>query len=211
MATKGPMSDAELIKAVLAHRAEGWTELVARYAPVVRAVARTVFDRYREPAGAADLDAVAVEAFGRLCGYDFQWLRSLEKPDLLAPSLRALTAWRALGLLRAKYHTFTCSLEAEVKLSGRQVASAMLARPPSARERAPHLTREDVDRLAADFMEGLGERQKRVLAFRYHDRKKYREISTVEGIPLASVGQILRHERDKFGAKLAEAAPEAGL
>ncbi len=211
MTDKAPGTDAEILKAVLAHRADGWSALVARHAPAARAVARTVFDRYREPFGAGDLDEVAVEVFQRLAADDFQWLRSIEKPDLLAPSIRALAAWRALGLLRAKYHTFTCSLEAEVELRGKTVASAVLARPPSARERAPHLTREEVDRLAAEFMGHLGERQKRVLTFRYHARKKYREIADAEGIPMTSVGQIVRHERDKFAAKLAEAAPEAGL
>jgi DNA-directed RNA polymerase specialized sigma24 family protein len=211
MADKTPTSDAEILKAILALRAEGWSALVATYAPVVRAVARTVFECYREPVGGADLDEVTTEVFQRLAGSDFQWLRSLDNPKLLAPSIRALAAWRALGLLRSKYHTFTCSLEAEVQIDGRVLASAILARPPSSRDRAPLLTREEVDRLAADFTASLGERQKRVLAFKYHAKRNYREIADAEGIPRASVGQILRHERDRFAAKLAEAAPEACL
>ncbi|HOX04926.1 MAG TPA: hypothetical protein PK280_00880 [Planctomycetota bacterium] len=211
MPDKAPTNDAEMLKAVLAHQSDGWSALVAAHAPAARAVARTVFDRYREPFSPGDLDEVAVEVFGRLAADDFQWLRSLERPGLLGPSIRALAAWRALGLLRAKYHTFTCSLEAEVQLGGKTIATAILARPPSARDRAPHLTREEVDRLAADFTEALGERQKRVLTFRYHAKKKYREIADAEGIPMASVGQILRHERDRFAEILAEAAPEAEL
>jgi len=205
------MSDAEIIKAILAHRAEGWTELVKQHGPAARAVARVVFERYREPAGAADLDEVVVEVFQRLADDDFQWFRALTKPELMAPSLRALAAWRALGLLRVKYRTFTCSLEAEVTLAGKPVATAMLARPPSDRERAPLLTREDVDRLIEEFVTGLGERQKRLIEFRYHARKNYREIAAAEGIPLPSVGQILRHERDKLAVNLAAAAPEAEL
>lgn len=211
MKDKAPGNDAEILKAILSHRAEGWSALVARHAPAARAVAHAIFDRYREPFGPGDLDEVAVEVFARLAADDFQWLRSLEKPELLAPSVRALAAWRSLGLLRAKYHTFTCSLEAEVEIGGKTVASAVLARPPSSRERAPHLTREEVDRLVAEFTEHLGERQKRVLTFHYHAKRKYREIADAEGIPMTSVGQIVRHERDKFAAILAEAAPEAKL
>lgn len=205
------MTDAEMLKSILNHQPEGWSALVATYAPVTRAVARTVFDRYREPAGSADLDEVAKEVFTRAAAEDFQWLRSIEKSEMLGPSLRAMAAYRALGVLRAKYHTFTCSLEAEVEVNGKKVATASLARPPSARERAPHLTREEVDRLAEEFAGALGERQKRVLTLHYHARKSYKDIAQTEGIPLASVGQILRHERDRFAAELAEAAPEAGL
>ena len=211
MADKTPTTDAEILKAILALRAEGWTALCAAYAPVVRAAVRLVFDRYREPVSSADLDEATTEVFKRLAEGDFQWLRSMPDAKLLGSSIRALAAWRALGLLRSKYHTFTCSLEAEVKVGGKPVASAILARPPSSRERAPLLTREEVDQLTTAYSEALGERQRRVLTLRYHDRKNYRDIADTEGIPMTSVGQILRHERDKFAAKLAEAAPEAGL
>jgi DNA-directed RNA polymerase specialized sigma24 family protein len=205
------MTDAAIITAILEMKAEGWTELVGRHGPAARAVARVVFERYREPVSESDLDEIAAEIFQRLCADRFQWIASLSGPDRLAPSIRALAAWRTLALLRTKYRTFTCSLESEARMDGHTVATAVLARPPSDRERAPLITREEAGRLIGDFMKHVGDREKRILAERYREGKDYAGISEEEGVPLASVAQILHAERLRLAAQLAEAVPEAGL
>ena len=205
------MTDTDTLKAIFEHRPTGWTDLVRRYGPAVRAVVKLVFERYHEPAVAADLDEVVAEVFSRLAEKNFQWLRALAGPERLAPSLRALAAWRALGVLRVKYQAFTCSLEAEAKVGHVHVATAVLARPPSERERAPCLTREDIERVVAEFLKSVGDRQQNILQSHYRDGKRYADICAAEGIPLASVSQILRHERVKLAERLIAAAPESGL
>jgi RNA polymerase sigma factor (sigma-70 family) len=202
--------DTQVLTAVHEDDPQAWTQLIRRQAPAVRAVARLVFERYGEPVGEDDIDAVVLEVFERVAADRFQWLRSLSTSEMLGPSVRTLAAWRALGLLRTKYRVFTCSLESEVKLGSRHVATAVLARPPS-KERAPYLNREDVDRLMAEFLEDLGERPRRLLTKVYAFRKPYKEIAGRDGMPVTSVAQTLFEARKRLAEELAKAAPEAGL
>ncbi len=207
---KSTSRDAEILEGVFVYSPDGWRKLVERHGPNVRAVVRLVFDRYHEPVSDADVDEVVLEVFERMAADRFQWLRAMRSPAMLSPSVRALAAWRTLGLLRSKYRVFTCSLEAEAKLGGHHVATAVLARPPS-RERAPYMTREDVDRLMDDFLQKVGDRPARVLGSLYKFKKPYAEIAKKNGMPLASVAATVHEERKRFADRLAEAAPEAGL
>lgn len=195
---------------MLANEPDGWRRLVGRYGPIVRAVVRLVFDRYREPVGDEDVDEVTVEVFERVAADRFQWLGALRDASMLDPSVRALAAWRALGLLRARYRVFTCSLEAEARIGGHHVATAVLARPP-ARERAPLLTREEVDRLLERFLKEVGGRPGRILRALYAKGLSYDQVAKQESVPLANVAQTLLEERRRFAGILAKAAPEAGL
>jgi DNA-directed RNA polymerase specialized sigma24 family protein len=206
----GADRDAEVLRAVFANEADGWTRLLQGHAPAVRAVIRQVSERYGEPVGAEDVDEVTLEVFERVAADRFQWLKALRSADMLGPSLRALAAWRALGLLRAKYRAFTCSLESEVKLGKSHVATAVLARPPG-KERAPFLTREEVDRLAGEFLEARPGRRSRILEEIYSRSRSYAEIAEKEGMPVPSVAQAVYEERRSLGERLAKAAPEARL
>jgi DNA-directed RNA polymerase specialized sigma24 family protein len=211
--TKGKSAgrDAGILEALFANDPEAWGTLVARHAPAVRAVVRLVFDRYHEPVSEDDIDEVVVEVFERVASDRFQWLRALRSPAMVDPSIRTLAGWRTLGLLRSKYRVFTCSLEAEAKVGSHHVATAVLARPPSTKERAPYLTREDVDRLVGEFMEEIGKRPARLLKSVYAFGKSYGEVAERDGIPLASVAQTILEERKRLAEKLSAAAPEAGL
>jgi RNA polymerase sigma factor (sigma-70 family) len=202
--------DAALLDAILANEADAWGKLVERYAPAVRAVVRVVFGRYHEPVGETDIDEVVLEVFERVASDRFQWLRALRSAAMLEPSIRALAAWRTLGLLRSKYRVFTCSLEAEVRLGDHHVATAVLARPPD-RERAPYLTREDVERLIADFLAEIGDRPARILKSVYQSGKSYKQVAERDGMPVASVAQTVYEERKRLAARLVEAAPECEL
>lgn len=207
---KGKSREAEILEGLAEAAPDAWPRLVERYAPAVRAVVRLVFDRYHEPVGEADIDEVVLEVFERAAADRFQWLLALRSASLLEPSLRALAAWRTLGLLRSKYRVFTCSLEAEARMGKSHVATAVLARPP-AKERAPFLTREDVDRLVADFLKEIGQRPTRILASIYKFRRSYKEVAAKDGMPVASVAQTAFGERKRLADRLAEAAPEAKL
>jgi RNA polymerase sigma factor (sigma-70 family) len=198
------------LEALFADDPDAWRKLVERHAPAVRAVVRVVFDRYHEPVAEADIDEVVVEVFERVAADHFQWLSALRSAAMLDPSIRALAAWRTLGLLRAKYRTFTCSLESEAKIGKSHVATAVLARPPE-RERAPYLTREDVDRLIDEFMAEIGERPSRILKSIYAFKKSYQNVAERDGMPLASVAQTVYEERKRLAEKLSAAVPEAEL
>lgn len=202
--------DTQVLTAVHEDDPQAWSKLIRRQAPAVRAVVRLVFERYAEPVGEDDIDEVVLEVFERVAADRFQWLRSLSTSEMLGPSVRTLAAWRTLGLLRSKYRVFTCSLESEVKLGSRHVATAVLARPP-AKERAPYLNREDVDRLMSEFLEDLGERPRRLLTKVYSFRKPYQEVAARDGMPVTSVAQTLFEARKRLAEELAKAAPEAGL
>jgi DNA-directed RNA polymerase specialized sigma24 family protein len=206
----GSGRDAAIIQSVLANEPDGWARLLEAQAPAVRAAARLIFERYREPVTDEDLDEVTLEVFDRVAADHFQWLESLRSAEMIAPSLRALAAWRALGLLKAKYRVFTCSLEAEVKIGKSHTATAVLARPPG-KERAPFLSREDVDRLVAAFMGNTTGRPARVLDSLYEHGKSYADIAGKEGVPPPSVAQMVYEERRRLGERLAKAAPEARL
>ncbi len=202
--------DAEVLAAVFNYSPEGWTKLIERHGPAVRAVVRLVFDRYHEPVSDIDIDEVVLEVFERMAADRFQWLRAMHSPAMLSPSVRALAAWRTLGLLRSKYRVFTCSLESEAKLGGRHVATAVLARPPD-KDRAPYLTREDVDRLLDDLLKKVGDRPARILDSVYKSKRTYKAIAKKNGMPLASVAATIYEERNRLADALAAAAPEAEL
>ncbi len=202
--------DATVLDALYANEPDAWGKLVERHAPVVRAVVRVVFERYHEPVGETDIDEVVLEVFQRVASDHFQWLRALRSPAMLEPSLRALAAWRSLGLLRSKYRVFTCSLEAEVRLGDHHVATAVLARPPE-KERAPYLTREDVERLIVDFLAEIGARPARILKSVYRSGKSYKQVAERDAMPVASVAQTVYEERKRLATKLVEAAPECEL
>jgi len=206
----GSGRDAAIIQSVLANEPDGWSRLLDAHAPSVRAVIRLVFERYREPLAEEDLDEVTLEVFERVCADRFQWLESLRSAEMLAPSLRALAAWRALGLLKAKYRVFTCSLEAEVKIGKSHVATAVLARPPG-KERAPFMSREDIDRLVTAFMGNTTGRPARILDGLYVRGRSYADIAEREGIPPPSAAQMIYEERRRMGERLAKAVPEARL
>ncbi len=202
--------DAEVLDAVFSYSPEGWTKLIERHGPAVRAVVRLVFDRYHEPVSDTDIDEVVLEVFERMAADRFQWLRAMHSPAMLSPSVRALAAWRTLGLLRSKYRVFTCSLESEAELGGHHVATAVLARPPQ-EDRAPYLTREDVNRLLDDLLNKLGDRPKGILDGLYKFKKPYKHIAKKNGMPLASVAATIYEERNRLANSLAVAAPEAEL
>ena len=206
----GSGHDAAIIEAILANEPDGWGRLLHAHGAAVRAVIRLVFDRYGEPLADEDLDETTLEVFDRVAAGRFQWLESLRTAEMLAPSLRALAAWRALGLLKSKYRVFTCSLEAEVKIGKSHVATAVLARPPG-RERAPFMSREDVDRLLAAFMGNTTGRPVRILDGLYARGRSYADIAEREGVPAPSVAQMIFEERRRLGDSLAKAAPEAKL
>jgi DNA-directed RNA polymerase specialized sigma24 family protein len=208
--SRGSARDAGILQAIFANEPDAWRKFLDRYAPAVRTVVRLVFDRYHEPVAGEDVDEVVEEVFGRVAEDGFQWLAALRTPEMLDPSIRALAAWRTLGLLRAKYRVFTCSLESEAKIGGHHVATAILARPPD-KERAPYLVREEVDRMVEAFLEKIGARPARLLKSLYEFRKSYAEMAERDGMPLASVAQTMYEERKRFAERLAEAAPEAGL
>jgi len=202
--------DTKLLQGVEAASPESWPLLVDRYGPAVRAVVELVADRYREPVSTEDVDAVTAEVFEHAAADRFRWLRELTRPEMLGPSLRTLAAWRTLVLLRAKYRTFTCSLEGEAKVGKRHVATAVLAGPPES-EHAPRIDRAEVNGLVEKFVKDVGERPTQVLESVYRKRKPYQEIAEKQGIPLASVAQIIFDGRRQLAQMLAEAAPEAGL
>lgn len=204
------VGDAAILQSALERSAEAWTALLARYAPAARAVSRLVFERYREPVTAADLDEVTTEVFERVARDDFQWLRSLRGPEILGPSIRILAAWRALGQLRVRREAFTCALEVEVRFGNHHVATAVLARPP-AKERAPLIGREEADRLVADLTAKMGQRPTRILEAVYCDNRPYQAIAAKEGAPVVTVAQTLCEARRRLADALAQVAPEAEL
>ncbi len=207
---KGSGRDAAILEALFADDPDAWGKLVDRHAPAVRAVVRVVFKRYHEPVGESDIDEVVLEVFERVAQDHFQWVDALRSPAMLDPSIRALAAWRTLGLLRSKYRVFTCSLEAEAKIGKSHVATAVLARPPE-RERAPYLTREDVGRLITEFLGEIGSRPSRILKSVYEFGKSYKDVAERDGMPLPSVAQTVYEERKRLAEKLVEAAPECEL
>ena len=207
---KGSGRDGAILEALFANDPEAWGRLIERHAPSVRAVVRVVFERYHEPVGESDIDEVVLEVFERVARDRFQWLRALRSPAMLDPSIRALAAWRTLGLLRSKYRVFTCSLEAEAQVGKSHVATAVLARPPE-KERAPYLTREEVDRMITEFMEEIGTRPSSLLKSVYEFGKSYKQVAERDGMPVQSVAQTVYEERRRLAGKLVEAAPECEL
>ncbi|MGI9598787.1 MAG: RNA polymerase sigma factor [Acidimicrobiales bacterium] len=168
----------DLVLAARAGSTEAWTELIDRFSPMVRAVAR------RHRLGPADIDDV----------YQVTWLRlaenldRLREPDRVAGWL-ATTAKREALRIATRPRNETTTIDLDLLEGDSDEADQQLA------------ANEAAVAVARGFSE-LGERCRDLLTHLLIDELEYAEISDRLDIPIGSIGPTRKRCLQKLRALL---------
>jgi DNA-directed RNA polymerase specialized sigma24 family protein len=202
--------DADIIASVISGDMKAWERFVVLYAPNVMAVVRHVFNRYQEPMEQVDQSSILKQVFSKVAAGRYDWLKDFADLSRITPALHIIAAWAALGVLREKYGLFTCALRSEVKLSGRHIATSILAEAPEGAQ-APCIDHETLEAMVKKYLKNVGVRQVRILKACYKPGQNYAAVAEGEGVPVPTVAQTVYEQRRKLAAALVKAAPRAGL
>jgi len=202
--------DSELVASVISGDMKAWERFIVQHAPNIMAIVRHVFQRYQEPLEQVDQDSILKQVFSKVAAGRYDWLKEFTDLSRIVPALQTVAAWAALGVLREKYGLFTCALRTEVRLSGRHIATSILADAPEGAQ-APCIDHETLEAMVKKYMKNAGVRQARILQACYKPGQRYAQVAEGEGVPVPTVAQTVYEQRRKLAAALVKVAPEAGL
>jgi RNA polymerase sigma-70 factor, ECF subfamily len=186
-----PMSERqderELLLRLLEDDPGAWSELVHEYSALLLGAARRVFVRYGFPASHHDAEDVVATVWQNLLAHDRRQVRvCLERGNLL-PALYALTRNRAVDLIRRQ------------RFPVQPLPDAVTQMPE------PHAEAIDPATVAAGLhaVEALAPRERTVVRLFFLHGRTYRDIETLTGIPLNSIGPTLNRALGKLRQALA--------
>jgi len=182
------MSDADLVRQVLAGRIEAYEELVRRWAGRITALC------HAKLGCAATADDVAQETLLR--GY--RALASLSKPENFGAWLSTIARNNCINWLRAKVRTqvhFSA-------LTPDQNPENLLADP--AYLDGPELDREDEVRKLKAEVAALPEEYQEVIRLYYHENLTYRDLAQLLGVSAATINARLTKARGLLRERLSK-------
>src|SRR5262245_40011699 len=154
------MDERELITRCVSGQDDAWRELVATYDTLLRHLARVFLRSLNSPADDGHVDEIRSGVLEMLVAHNFHILRSFRWQCSFETWLRVLVRTVCVRSVRRK------------KLDPRSVPAP--AAPP---EPIEHLLSEERAKVVSAALEGLPERERRVLSMFFIDGKSYREIS----------------------------------
>lgn len=182
-----PSQEPRLLRRLLRAESGAWDELIREYGPILLSIARRTFSNYGFNAAPQDAeDAVAI-VWRNLLEHDHRVLRQCAARNALLPGLVTLTRHRAVDIMR-KHRGDT--VEFEPHHGG--------AEDPPPVEPEPGMDDALLRRAVAD----LPAREQTLVTLFFLQRRRYRDIATLTGIPQNSIGptlaRALRHLRDQL-------------
>ena len=175
------MEERELITRCISGQDDAWRELVATYDGILRHLARVFLKSLNSPSDDSHVDEVRSGVLEMLVAHDFRILRTFRWQCSFETWLRVVVRTVCVRSVRRK------------KLDPR-------ALPPPAASPAPieSLLTEERARVVTAALEGLPERERRVLSMFFVDGKSYREISDLLKLPMGTIATLLARTRERL-------------
>lgn len=173
---------------------DAWRDLVEAYSGILFAVARRTFAAYGFEAGAQDFEDAVAEVWKNLLDHDRRLIRqSLQRGNILA-MLVVLTRHRAVDIMRRR------------KIMTVPLTDHLASENAQDNHNASGI---DLPQFRLEILDGLAPREKTCIQLFFLQRKKYREIEALTGIPQNSVGPTIVRGLEKLRkALLKETARE---
>ena len=180
---------------------EAWIRFVARYGPLIAALARRMLDRRTGRAGPADVDEIMSQVFLALCRGERRLLRRYRPEFRLSTYLGVICRTEVSKWLRRPGPS-TVSLSRDADDGGGEPPVDPGAESPFAA--LARRERDDAILSLRAALERLGGRERMLLTLRYIDGLDYGRIAEVLRIQRDSVGQLLHRAKQR----LAKMVPE---
>jgi RNA polymerase sigma-70 factor (ECF subfamily) len=182
------LDDQEVVRSLLAGEAGAWDLLVERYAALVSAcVRRVLLGRGLRP-DQADVDDLAENVFVMLLEQDMHLLRRYDARYKLSAYLAVIARTAAHRWLRRQ--------KAKVDLPDEAWGEAVP--DADALTISEETTHKEVCGAVRTTLDGLSEREQRVLRLYYYESQDYQQIADALAISVNSVGAALTRARTKL-------------
>jgi len=175
------MDERELIARCIAGQDDAWRELVAAYDGILRHLARVFLQSLNSPADPGHVDEVRSGVLEMLVAHDYRILRTFRWQCSFETWLRVVVRTVCVRSVRKK------------KLDPQNVPAPAAWPTP-----IESLLTEERTRLVASALEGLPERERRVLSMFFVDGKSYREISEFLNLPMGTIATLLARTRERL-------------
>ena len=172
MKRNGRESIESLLAQLLEGNANAWEELVREFSPLLLGLVRKTFAGYGVRFGAQEQEDAAAEVWKNLLENDCRVLRECQVKGNFLQTLYVLARNRAVDIMRRRRRTFDVSefqiaCRVEDEEAPGELASAILA------------------------VKELPDKQRVLVNLFFLQRKSYREITELTGIPQNSIGPTL--------------------
>lgn len=171
MKRRGTQSSEQLLTDLLAGDPRAWEELVREYSPLLFGLVRKTFASYGVPGSTTEFEDAVAEVWKNLLENERRVLRQCHAKGNFLQTLYVLARHRAIDVMRRRRRTFD--------IADIQVASLSEAEPS--------------DELAAAIaaVRQLPQKQQVLVNLFFLQRKTYREITELTGMPQNSIGPTI--------------------
>ena len=164
----------ELIDRLLAGDQNAWRGLVEEYSAMLLGACRNTFGSYGFESNSQDREDVVAEVWKCVLANDFALLRKCRVNGNLPQTLFLVTRRRTVDWIRAH----------------RKGALPLAENDPAPEPPAGHFREDQISALKA-ALKCLTPREEAVVKLFFIQKKKYRDIAALTGIPLNSIGPTL--------------------
>lgn len=185
---------AALVERLLRDERDAWREVVDEYAGFLFAVARRTFASYGYTAGVHDVEDCVAEVWHNVLAHDRRLLHQCRERGNLLQTLHVLARNRAIDCMRAR------------KLSVRPLNEWDGSDGP---ETGTHNQPAELPPVKLERVLGaLALREKIIVSLFFLQRKKYREIAALTGIPQNTIGPTISRALAKMRKAIQSEATE---
>jgi RNA polymerase sigma-70 factor (ECF subfamily) len=181
----------ELVTACLDGEEQAWKRFVRRYSRFILFIVHRKLKSANFPYKREDAEDILEDVLLTLVERDFQCLRSFQGRSKLTTWLAVLASRRAMRFIE-KRRVPGISLDRIMEEGGAPIEAAVENGGLVAREEA------EIKEGIWETLNGLPERDRKLLILFYRDDMKYREIGEALGIPAGNVGQFLFRAKKKL-------------
>lgn len=190
----GPSDSTDmLLERLLAGDRRAWEQLIEQFAPLLLAIARRTLAHYGSPPRPEDAEDVVADVWKNLVENDLRIVRQCLENGNFLQVIHVLARNRSVDLLRKRqaYRTVPLVFDAPAE-------EPEIGEESSSAELVEYAAR------------GLADRELLLVRLFFLQKKKYREIATLTGIPQNSIGPTLARALAKMRKRLLADAPSQG-
>lgn len=187
-----PEDQGRLIRRLLAQESAAWTELVDGYGAFLWAVTQRTFCAYGYSFSAHDVEDALSAVWRNLLERDNHLLKQCLKRGGLLQLLQVLTRHRAIDLMRRHRNNLV-----PLEMADMEVEAGESSPPPDLADYAYN----------AAALKVLTPRERTCVRLFYIQGRKYRDIASLTGISINSIGPTLQRALEKLKREITAVSP----
>jgi len=176
-----------LLQRVLNDDQDAWTELVDSHTGLLLGLVGKVFERYRQSASRHDREDIVASVWSNLMSKQMSLIRSCLERGQILPLLHRLVRNRCIDAMRKRGPNQFFPLE---ESSALELAASEVS----------HHAHESDDARLEEALSSLSPKERTCVRLFYLQERSYRQISALTGIPMNSIGPLIRRSLDKLKA-----------